>query len=122
MSEPTQKQIDYATKLGISIPFGIDKEALSKAIDERVGGNKPIPAQGITKPGITTQGIPTEVSRHDIVIQRVEAPHSFEFGKAGERHKVYYREVKELQAHIKALEDAGLYYASGTEVEVEKTG
>ena len=46
-------------------------------------------------------------SRHDIVMNRVEKPHSYEFGKANNRHKVYYAEISELKAHIEALKEAG---------------
>lgn len=46
-------------------------------------------------------------SRHDIVISRVEKPHSYEFGKPNNRHKVYYGDVEELKSHVKLLELAG---------------
>lgn len=44
-----------------------------------------------------------------IVINRVEKPHSYEFGKAGARHKVYYSEVSELLGHIAELKRAQLF-------------
>lgn len=37
-----------------------------------------------------------------------DKPHSYEFGKANNRHKIYYNGVKELIDHIKFLKDAGL--------------
>ena len=51
-------------------------------------------------------------SRHDIVINRVEKPHSWEFGKTNNRHKVYYAEISELKAHIEALKEAGFVEAN----------
>ena len=48
------------------------------------------------------------ISKHDIVISRVEKPHSYEFGKAGARHKIYYSDVNELQDHIRMLKAEGL--------------
>jgi len=109
MTDPTPKQIAYGQKLGIDTE-GHTKESLSKLIDAKL--NK-TPAQ-------TPQAQPTEVSRHDLVISRVEKPHSFELGKAGERHKVYYKDVPELKGQIKELEEAGLYFPSGAEFEVPK--
>lgn len=43
------------------------------------------------------------------VINKTEKPHSYEFGKAGARHKVYYNDVKELKLHIEQLKNVGLY-------------
>ncbi len=37
-----------------------------------------------------------------------EKPNSFEFGKAGNRFKVYYDKVAELIAHIAELRKEGL--------------
>ena len=48
------------------------------------------------------------VSKHDIVVTRVEKPNSYEFGKAGNRHKIYYDDIKEVVAHIELLKNAGL--------------
>ena len=47
-------------------------------------------------------------SKHDIVISRTEKPHSYEFGKAGARHKIYYGNVKELHDQIRMLKAEGL--------------
>lgn len=54
------------------------------------------------KPGQTT------LAQHDVIIQRTDKPHSYEFGKANNRHKIYYNKVEELKAHIDMLETAGL--------------
>ena len=42
--------------------------------------------------------------------------HSFEYGKASHRHKIYYNNVEELIQHIGELDEAGL----DSEVEVIK--
>ena len=48
----------------------------------------------------------TEI-RHDVVLNRTEKPHSYEFGPANARHKIYYGEVAELKAQIEALKEFG---------------
>lgn len=101
MAEATQKQISYARKLGIGNPESYTKEALSKLIDERTGKTS-------VKPVFASQNGSNEVSQHSIVIQRVEKPHSYEFGKAGNRHKVYYQTVQDLIKHIEELKSVGL--------------
>lgn len=45
---------------------------------------------------------------HGVVLNKTEKPHSYEFGKAGSRHKIYYADVKELEVHIEALKTIGL--------------
>jgi len=103
MTEATRKQIDYARSLGISNPQNYTKEALTKLIKEQVEGpqsNTPKPKFNNEKPG-------AETSQHSIVIQRTEKPHSYEFGKANNRHKIYYAEVSELRAKIAELKEAG---------------
>ena len=37
----------------------------------------------------------------------VEKANSYEFGKASNRHKVYYESVEDLIKHVEALKDAG---------------
>lgn len=51
-------------------------------------------------------------AKHDVVIQRVEKPNSFEFGPANKRHKIYYSDVSDLITQISNLEDAGLCNSS----------
>jgi len=48
------------------------------------------------------------------ITNKTEKANSYEFGKAGARHKVYYDDVGELLLHIEKLKNAGLY-----EVEVK---
>lgn len=47
-------------------------------------------------------------ARHDVVLTRTEKPHSYEFGPANARHKIYYETVEELKAHVQNLVDEGL--------------
>lgn len=63
---------------------------------------------------------PIQENKHDVVIQRVEKPHSFEFGPAGARHKIYYAEVKDLKVQIEELKAVGLYEEVGMNIPVEK--
>lgn len=60
-----------------------------------------------SKPGAVTASV--QESRHDIVISRTEKPHSYEFGVASARHKIYYNVVSELVAQIEELKKAGLF-------------
>lgn len=41
------------------------------------------------------------------IIKVNDKPHSYEFGKAQNRHKIYYNDVEELKAHVQALKEAG---------------
>ena len=50
--------------------------------------------------------IPTEITHNHYVIEKKS---SFEYGKAGSRHKIYYSSVVELNAQIDELKSAGLW-------------
>lgn len=100
--QATEKQIAYAKKLGIENPEQFSKQALRELIDQKLG-NKPKPSQNAPKPQI-------ETSQHTIVINRTEKPHSFEFGKAGNRFKIYYSDIEDLKNHLQMLENAGLSF------------
>lgn len=58
-----------------------------------------------------------QIAKHDLVIQRTEKPHSYEFGKAGARHKIYYEDVGELRMHIQLLKNAQLVEEEMSEFE-----
>ena len=106
MTNPTEKQITFAKSLGIERPENYTKSGLSAEIDKLTGGRaRPQPQQSQTK--VDSVHIKNEV-KHDIVTTRADRPHSFEFGKAGMRHKIYYEDIKELQRHIESLIEAGL--------------
>lgn len=59
--------------------------------------------------GSNAQNTQLEPCTAQIVLTRADKPHSYEWGKASARHKVYYNTVEELKAHIAALELAGFY-------------
>jgi len=105
MTDPTLAQIKYARTLKIEGAEEMSKEELSKAIDEKVGAGKPKQFQS---------------ARHDEVITRTLKPHSYEFGRANNRHKVYYETVEELKLYIAALESAGLVEPTDLSVETIK--
>ena len=44
-----------------------------------------------------------------VVINKTEKPNSYEFGKAGNRFKLYFNTVKALKAQLDELETTGLY-------------
>jgi hypothetical protein len=128
MSEPaTEKQISFAKSLGIDRPEEFSKTALKEIIDKKlnpgsVPGQFPQPkSQTAFKPYTPKVVYDSEAPQispvitphkldgeHHMVINRIEKPNSYEFGKAGNRHKLYYSEISELQAMIKALNEAGL--------------
>jgi len=43
------------------------------------------------------------------ITKTTDKPNSYEFGKVGNRFKVYYNEVSELKLHIEKLINCGLY-------------
>ena len=67
-----------------------------------------LPEEERNKPQSAPKPQNQAVSKHDVVINRTEKPHSFEFGPANMRHKVYYGDIAELKAHLKMLSDAEL--------------
>lgn len=97
MEPATEKQVVFANKLGIKSPEQFSKLALKEMIDKALNKDKPQPTQAPSSPATAT-----------IVINRTEKPHSYEFGKAGARHKIYYGFITELREHIDALKQAGL--------------
>ena len=42
------------------------------------------------------------------ILFRTENANSYEFGRAGSRHKIYYATVEDLKAQIELLKAAGL--------------
>ena len=113
-----KKEFDYELKPGFPRKYCPECSAIKKAeFEKNPNVIKPVPNNvgQVYHSDNTPRGIVQE-ARHDIIISRTEKPHSYEFGKAGNRFKVYYSDVKDLQAHIKELSEAGLY----CEFEVEK--
>jgi hypothetical protein len=56
----------------------------------------------------TSTGSSGVASTSNVVLTRTDKPHSYEFGEAKNRHKIYYNEVEELLNHIEILKNAGL--------------
>ncbi len=111
------KQFEYELKPGFPRKYCPECSAKKKA--EYEGKKVNLPDQEVTAyskpivPGIQVvpKGTPVdlrETAKHDIVISRTEKPHSYEFGKAGARHKIYYDRVNELTDHIRMLKAEGL--------------
>jgi len=44
-----------------------------------------------------------------IVITKKEKANSYEFGKVGNRFKLYFEDADDLKVQIKALTDSGIY-------------
>ena len=118
--EATEKQISFAKSLGIASPESFTKMALKEMIDKKLkerDANKPIAQPS----GVSAPISSNPIGRHDIVIQRTEKPHSYEFGKASARHKIYYNEVSELKTHIELLKRAELYFEDDfSQIETQK--
>lgn len=71
-------------------------------------------------PAFSVNPIPFPVSKHDVIIQRVEKPHSLEIGKAGNRHKIYYNDIPELENHLNLLRTAGLLVDDFKPVDIDE--
>ena len=50
-----------------------------------------------------------EKEPNQITLTKVEKPNSYECGKAGNRHKIYYDNPEDLKAQLDKLEELGLY-------------
>ena len=50
-----------------------------------------------------------QTSTTQYVINSTVKPNSFEYGSAGNRHKIFYDNPVELELHITALKDKGLW-------------
>ena len=106
MEQATEKQIAYATNLGIDNPESFSKIALKELISAKLGGDKP---QYQAKPQSQAPVQATNtVEAVSIVISKKEAPNSYEFGKAGDRFKLYFGHISDLKKQLKELEDAGM--------------
>ena len=58
---------------------------------------------------VVPQAQPVQEAKHEVILTRTDKPHSFEFGKAGQRHKIYYNNVADLNMQIAELINAGLH-------------
>lgn len=107
MSEATEKQISFAISLGIEDPKSKSKETLKVLIDEALknrdqGKEASSKAQKQLSDGQigVTNGISNV--QHDFQSE-------YEFGPAGQRHKIKYRTIEELKNKMKELEEAGYF-------------
>ena len=107
MTQATDKQINYANSLGIENAGSYSKEALKELIDKKLNPPQVVSPKDWNKPIQPQATIIGSMTEHQMIIQRVEKPHSYEFGKAGMRHKVYYSTIAELKERVKELTDAG---------------
>jgi len=100
MTEATEKQINFAQSLGIENANQYTKEALKSMIDVALKNKSSTPSKPVqTEAGVQIDG---HVSTN-IQIIRNERANSYEFGKAGDRHKIYYSDVKDLQTQLDSL-------------------
>ena len=111
MEQATEKQVAFARKLGIVNPEQHSKMALKEMIDYALNKDKPQQQAPIQT---------TAMTQHSIVKTIADKPHSYEFGKAGARHKVYYNDIGELQNHIESLKHAGLWVDEEFPIPAEK--
>jgi len=104
MSEATEKQISFAKSLGIKEPETKSKETLKVLIDEKLkeqstSSKKTRQDASMGQIG-ATEGI-SDVKHH--------FQSEYEFGPAGNRHRIKYFTVEELKQKMKELEDAGYF-------------
>ena len=97
-----KKEFDYELTPGFPRKYCVECSAIKKA---EYANKQP---SVIDKEKAITQSIAPQTAKHDIVISRTEKPHSYEFGKAGMRHKIYYGTVDELRLMIAELKAAKL--------------
>ena len=74
---------------------------------------QPQATQSVAEPSLNAVGT---------VMNFNDKPHSYEFGKAGNRHKVYYNTVEELKEHVELLKVADLYLEENSEIKPEDFG
>ncbi len=51
----------------------------------------------------------TATQRSSVILNKTEKPNSYEFGKAGNRFKLYFDTVENLNSQLKELESTGLF-------------
>ena len=110
--EATEKQVNLLLTHGYTNEqIGVlNKQAISDAIGKIYSdkgwdkGNRDVKTSEKAPVAQNTQNVVNET----IVRQISVTPHSYEFGKAGARHKVYYGTIEELKKHLEALKAEGL--------------
>ncbi len=56
-----------------------------------------------------TENFEQNEKNSSIVINVTKRPNSYEFGKAGNRFKLYFEDAEDLQTQINKLKEKGLY-------------
>ncbi len=106
------KQFEYELKPGFPRKYCPECSAIKKA---SFAAKEAMPVeknQALNELGYVPTPKMAEVApiqaKETIVRTITDKPHSYEFGKAGARHKVYYGMIEDLKAHIEILKNAGL--------------
>lgn len=87
--------------------------------EQRQAPQAPAQNMSFNKPAAVPIQQSQTINKHDIVTTRAEKPHSYEFGKAGSRHKIYYGDVQELKDHLEILRAEKLIEAQIDDLEAE---
>lgn len=112
MSEATEKQISYATSLGIQNPSQYTKEALKGLISAKTGKTSQPQQQAQLQPSNAVVGATGGIAEINHNFQS-----EYEFGPAGNRHKIKYFKIDELKSKFEALKTAGFIENLGAETE-----
>lgn len=102
MSEASEKQTAILLKNGFNQADieRMNKKAISDEIGKILGNNKKS-SQNVSIGQIGATGGISKVE-HDFQSE-------YEFGPAGQRHKIKYRTIKELKMKMQELEDGGFF-------------
>lgn len=106
--QPTKKQIDILMKNGFTYEqiSNMPYSEISAKIGEIFGNsaNQSIPQQKVSQSGLNAQKTLTvSVPQLITVVHRNERANSYEFGKAGNRVKIYFENAEDLKAKIEEL-------------------
>jgi len=113
MGKPSYAQVKFAESVGVeNAGLYQDSVELSKAIAAAQG--KPyVPYQGKANTQPVQQKANVEPANassaivNQTVLTKTDKPHSYEWGAASKRNKVYYNTIEELIEQVKALQEAG---------------
>jgi len=95
------KQFEYDLKPGFPRKYCPECSAKKKAeYESRQQKEAPVP---VVRPGEIAKKEEVKKEIAEDVVIRKDKPHSYEFGKAGNRFKVYFNTAEELKTLIKEL-------------------
>ena len=116
-----KKQFEYDLKPGYPRKYCPECSAIKKASYE----NKQPLEVPVVRPGEpSVQGTDNRTDKEikkptgeyqSLVYNKTLCANSYEVGSAGNRFKIYFEDVKELQAKLKELKDVGLMMSEGEE-------